>query len=138
MMMPTTSLYSPPGPPVTRGKLGCDRLVSEPTLSELNTILMCLISVTQLHILESRLNIGILPILMWNLLLPIIFILDTSPSEEAVIGVLHTGARDAESRTAAKMERTSKEKAFRNKMKKKLLLLKIVFLISPYKNIIIF
>ncbi|KAJ0879212.1 hypothetical protein HanRHA438_Chr10g0448781 [Helianthus annuus] len=24
MMMPTTSLYSPPGPPVTRGKLGCD------------------------------------------------------------------------------------------------------------------
>ena len=35
-------------------KSGCDRLVSEPTLSELNTILMCLISVTQLHILESR------------------------------------------------------------------------------------
>ena len=96
---------------------------------------------TQSHIpksSESRLNIGILPILIWNLLLPIIFILDTSPSEEAVIGVLHIGARDAESRTAAKMERTSKEKAFRNRMKKKLLLLKIVFLISPYKNIIIF
>ena len=35
-------------------KSGCDRLVSEPTLSELNTILMCLISMTQLHILESR------------------------------------------------------------------------------------
>ena len=35
-------------------KSGCDRLVSEPTLSELNTILMCLISVTQLHVLESR------------------------------------------------------------------------------------
>ena len=29
-------------------------LVSEPTLSELNTILMCLILMTQLHILESR------------------------------------------------------------------------------------
>lgn len=24
MMMPTTSLYSPPGPPVTRGNYGCD------------------------------------------------------------------------------------------------------------------
>ena len=35
-------------------KSGCDRLVSEPTLSELNTILMCLISMTQLHIHESR------------------------------------------------------------------------------------
>ena len=35
-------------------KSGCDRLVSEPTLSELNTILLCLISMTQLHILESR------------------------------------------------------------------------------------
>ena len=29
---------------------GCDRLVSEPTLSELNSSLLCLISVTQLHI----------------------------------------------------------------------------------------
>ncbi|KAM0072957.1 hypothetical protein Hdeb2414_s0001g00042071 [Helianthus debilis subsp. tardiflorus] len=38
------------GPTGDTWKWGCDRLVSEPTLSELNTILMCLISVTQLHI----------------------------------------------------------------------------------------
>ena len=42
----------PPGPPVTRGNSGCDRLVSEPTLSELNTSLLCLISVHKLHILR--------------------------------------------------------------------------------------
>ena len=38
------------GPTGDTWKSGCDRLVSEPTLSELNTSLLCLISVTQLHI----------------------------------------------------------------------------------------